>query len=95
MIARKLRLCSILADSIAQELFFASGALIRKWGRGREQASFGDLEKRRFLFEALLSSKASAEVGTAKVAHNLVKTLEHLLEYDPAKSFSRCAVVQS
>jgi hypothetical protein len=83
-----------LADSVAQELFFASGAFDKEMGeRDASKPPLGDPEKRRFLFEALPLLEGIAEVGTAKVAHNLVKTLEHLLEYDPAQVFLTIARV--
>jgi len=77
-----------LADSIAQELFFASGAFDKEMGqRETSKPPLGDAERSRFLREALPLLNDLAEIGAAKVAHNLVKTLEYLLEYDPAEVF--------
>ena len=86
-----------LSDSIAQELFFASGAFDKEMGeRETSKPPLGDAEKSRFLQEALPLLNALAEIGAAKVAHNLVKTLEYLLEYEPVEVFLTIArVVQA
>ena len=77
-----------LSDSIAQELFFASGAFDKEMGeRETSKPPLGDAERSRFLREALPLLNTLAGIGAAKVAHNLVKTLEYLLEYDPAEVF--------
>jgi hypothetical protein len=83
-----------LSDSIAQELFFASGAFDKEMGQTEaSKPPLGDAEQSRFLREALPLLNTLAEIGAAKVAHNLVKTLEYLLEYDPAEVFLTIARV--
>ena len=83
-----------LADSIAQELFFASGAFDKEIGEtDRAKAPLGDNEKSRFLHEAARLLDELADIGVASIAHNLVKTLEYLLEYNPAEVFLRIAKV--
>jgi hypothetical protein len=83
-----------LADSIAQELFFASGAFDEEIGEtDGSKAPLGDNEKSRFLHEAAPLLDELADIGVASIAHNLVKTLEYLLEYDPAEVFLRIAKV--
>jgi len=57
------------------------------------KAPLGDAERERFLREASPLLDELADIGIASVAHNLVKTLEYLLEYDPASVFLRIARV--
>jgi len=83
-----------LADSIAQELFFASGAFDKEMGNvDPSKPPLGEAEKKRFLSQASPLLDKLADIGMASVAHNLVKTLEYLLEYDPANVFLRIARV--
>jgi hypothetical protein len=81
-----------LTNSIAQELFFASGAFDKEMGGSdTSRPPLGDSEKSRFFQEASPLLDALADIGVASIAHNLVKTLEYLLEYDPAQVFLKIA----
>lgn len=83
-----------LADSIARELYFASGAFDKEMSQtDANKPPLGDAEKRRFLREASSLLDELADLGVASIAHNLVKTLEYLLEFDPADVFLRIARV--
>lgn len=77
-----------LADGIATEVYFASGAFDDQMrDDGDVRPPLGDSEKRRFLQEASTLLDVLADLGIPHVAHNLVKTLEYLIEFDPAGVF--------
>lgn len=75
-----------LADSIAKQVFFASGAFDHELPQeDRRKRPIGAAEKKRFLEEGIRLFEELADIGLAPVSHSLVKTLEHLMEYDPAR----------
>lgn len=75
-----------LADNIAIQVFFASGAFDNELPHeDRRNRPLGHLEKKRFLEEGMPLFEELADFGLAPVSHHLVKTLEHLMEFDPAR----------
>lgn len=81
-----------IADTISGEIYFASGAFDDESGEAdSSKVPLGEAEKSRFLREAAPLLDELADLGVAKIAHNLVKTLEYLFEYDPPGVFLRIA----
>lgn len=79
-----------LADSVASELYFASGAFKNEQSPDNQsRPPIGPAEKLRFLREVGPLFDRLANLGIATIAHHLVKTLEYLVEHDPADVFVR------
>lgn len=77
-----------LAESIAMQLYFASGAFDAERSEKGEVVDILDTERRRrFLEEAGPLIEKLADLGLANIAHLLVKTLQSLVPLDPSAVF--------
>jgi signal recognition particle GTPase len=76
-----------VADTIIQQLFFASGAFDSQMGEKKSAASLGQRGKERFLNEAESILDNLATVGFPHIAHKLIETLVFLVDIDPRKIF--------
>jgi hypothetical protein len=77
-----------LANSACHEVYFASGAFDHKSaGRGALHPKVGAPEKRRFFTELKPALNILGSLGFPAVVHNLLETLEFLLEVDPRGVF--------
>ena len=84
-----------LLDSLATELYFASGAGDRR-SASDDDGHFSDEVRRRFYRELGPVIDRLAEVGLPSVAHHLVQTLGAMVPVDPTGVFRRlAAIVQS
>jgi hypothetical protein len=85
-----------LAEGLATELYFASGAFDGQIGdSGDAKPPLGDPEKRRFLQEAGPLLDRLAELGLPGITHHLVQTLEYLVDFDPTSVFLKISRVIS
>jgi hypothetical protein len=74
-----------LADGLATEIYFASGAFDdQNRGDADARSPLSESEKLRFLQDAAPFFDDLADLGIPRVAHHVVQTLEHLLDFDPA-----------
>jgi hypothetical protein len=55
----------------------------------RENPPLSKAEKKRFLEQAGPLLDALSDIGIPRITHDLVQTLEHLIEFDPAGVFLR------
>ena len=86
-IQARLKVIRECIDTIAYQIFFASGAFDLQQNRSGEAP---DREQRkRFLKEAESIFDRLANTGLTNVAYNLAATLESLIEFDPAGVFLR------
>jgi hypothetical protein len=81
-----------LLDSLAAELYFASGSF-KESSRAREQGPLPEDVRRRFYIELGPAMDDLAEVGLPSLAHHLVETLEDIVAFDPPGVFRRVAAV--
>jgi hypothetical protein len=84
-----------LADSACHEIYFASGAFDHRSGGGGAPSPhrIGTPEKRRFLSEVKPALSILGSFGFPPVVHNLLETLEFLLDVDPREVFFLIAEV--
>jgi hypothetical protein len=81
-----------LLDSLAAQLYFASGSF-KESSRAREEGPLPDDVRRRFYAELGPAMDDLAEVGLPSLAHHLVETLEDMVAFDPPGVFRRVAAV--
>lgn len=79
-----------LADWIGAQVYFASGAF-RESGAGSDEEKLGEKERHRFYTEAGAILDDLIELGLPKVAHNLVKLFETVIDFDPRGVLLRIA----
>lgn len=77
-----------LLDSVALNMYFASGAYEDEEGKGPEPAA-----QARLLREAGSIIDELADVGLAPVTHHVLETLEVLIPYDPSSVFMKVVAV--
>ena len=77
-----------IADSIATELYFASGAFDDKRNSAKDSAaSLGLSGKKRFLTEAYSILSDLSNLGFTSITHHLLETLIFLVDIDPKSIF--------
>lgn len=93
----KMKQLVFLIDSIAKQLYFASGAFDDMRGEERRSAAtLGDRGKKRFLQEASPILDQLADLAFPSIAHDLVGTLIFLVDVAPEDVFLRIGrVVQA
>lgn len=82
-----------LGDSIAQQLLFASGAFDEHQPDSKGERLLDFAQKHRFLNECGPLIDELAELSLPHVAHQLIETLESLVEVDPVSVFLKLAAV--
>jgi hypothetical protein len=78
-----------LVDSIAVQLYFASGAFIEK--QSKDETRLSDVQLKRFWKEAAPLLEALSSEPHPHTAHHLVQTLHHLLPCAPREVFIAAA----
>lgn len=86
----KVKQLVLLVDSVANQLYFASGAFDDIRGKERRSAAvLGDKGKKRFLQEASPILEQLVDLAFPRIAHHLIKTLVFLVDIAPEDVFLR------
>lgn len=84
-----LKALQTLIDHLATELYFASGAYRQGGQTAEEDEDVSDEAARRFYNESQPSFELLASTTLPSVTHNLLKTLEYMVPFDPPAVFKQ------